>query len=446
MQAAAARRPTQRTAIELCDFIHRLSWADAPEHVRVRVLALVRDMAAVCAAGRRTPVAALGVEYAHQQHVGKEATLLFDGTGASASGAALANGLLANALDFDDGHRLVSGHPGAVVIPAALAAAQRAGASRAETLAAILLGYEVAIRAGLELHARSDSFHYHATGAWGSIGAAAAAARLFGLDTGQIAHALGLAEYHAPIALVMRSAAEPAMTKDGCAWGAYVGVSSALLVEHGFTATSSRFADDRSAHDDLGREWRVEQIYVKPFPCCRWTHAALEAACALKRDHRIRADDIRQVVVRTFAAADELGKGTVTNSEEAQYSVAWPVAAALVRGDFGVEHSVEPGILDPAVAALRERVELVVDKTFSDAYPARRFAEVLLRTHDDEVLRSGIFEPRGEPEDERWEDVIETKVARHAPWLISTGGRTSRDTPQGLEPFAWLLEESAGNA
>ena len=102
-----------------------------------------------------------------------------------------------------------------------------------QLLEAVVVGYEVAIRAGIALHARDPA--YHASGAWGAVGAAAAAARLL-VSTGATISALGLAEYHAPIAPMMRSCAEPEMTKDACAWGASVGVSSALLAARGFTS------------------------------------------------------------------------------------------------------------------------------------------------------------------------------------------------------------------
>ena len=140
---------------------------------------LLADLAAVCVAGRPAPASELAAAYASAVHPGDEATALLDGRRLGAVGAAWCNGVLANVLDYDDGHRLTKGHPGAVVIPAALAAAQLADATAEELLLAVVVGYEIAIRAGVALHARDDG--YHASGAWGGLGAAAAAARLLGL-------------------------------------------------------------------------------------------------------------------------------------------------------------------------------------------------------------------------------------------------------------------------
>ena len=155
--------------------------------------------------------------------------MLCDGRRVAAPGAAFANGVLGNSLDIDDGHRVTKGHPGAIIIPVAMAAAESRGATCEEFLLAALIGYEVAIRAGIELHAREAD--YHASGAWGSLGAAVACARLFGLDSARLGHAVNIAEYHAPIADMSRAVTDPAMTKDAVGWGAFMGMSSALLAE-----------------------------------------------------------------------------------------------------------------------------------------------------------------------------------------------------------------------
>ena len=160
--------------------------------MRSRLEHLLRDFVACSLAGRVTPAARIAADYAAAQHPGDAATSAFDGRPLSATGAAWANGVLANALDFDDGHRLCKGHPGANVIPAALAVAESVRASPDELRRAILLGYEVAIRAGVALHARSAE--YHASGAWGALGAAAAAGTLLGLDDERMRYALGLAD------------------------------------------------------------------------------------------------------------------------------------------------------------------------------------------------------------------------------------------------------------
>ena len=398
------------------EFIGGLQWADVPERARLRTLALVRDFAAVTCAGASTPTARVAASYAVAQHAGDQATLLYDGKRVAATGAAWANGVLANALDYDDGHRLVKGHPGAMVIPAALAVAETIDAPREEVMAAITVGYEVAVRAGIALHSRAAD--YHGSGAWGAVGAAAAGARLLGLDHVRIGHALGLAEYHAPMAPIMRSVADPAMTKDGCGWGAMTGLSSTLLAADGFSATDSAvlevLREVQLSPARLGERWYVEDIYVKAYPCCRWSQPAIVAALAVRDRHGLTPESISQVTVRTFAPAAALSRRTPTTTEEAQYSLVWPVACALVDGDFSVAHVLAPGLDDDRISQLADRIVVQVDPALDADFPDVRRSAVLVETTDGARCSSELCAAPGDPEDPAWEDIVAAKFARHA--------------------------------
>ncbi len=383
-------------------FIHDLTWHDVPEDVRERARLLQRDLAAVSLAGRETPAARIAADHATEQHPGTDATALVDGRRLSTTGAAWANGVLANALDFDDGHRLVKGHPGANVTPAALAVAEATEATVEEYLTAVVIGYEVALRAGLLLHSRSGD--YHGSGSWGAVGAAAASARLLCLDANRTKHALGLAEYHAPLAPIMRSVAEPAMTKDACGWGAMLGVSSAHLAARGYTALECTLVDD-----DVGALWHLRDVYVKPFPCCRWSHPAIQAALALRLEHAFDPGSVASVRVRTFAAAAALARRPPRTTEEAQYSLTWPVAVALARGAFGVDDVLEPALADEAVARLAALVEIEVASELEAKFPGRRLAQVTADGRD-----SDLSEAPGEPGDPGWTRIVEQKLAAQA--------------------------------
>jgi 2-methylcitrate dehydratase PrpD len=388
------------------EFVRDLRWADVPPAVRERVRLLLADLAAVCVAGRPVPASSMAAAYASAVHPGDEATALLDGRRVGAVGAAWCNGVLANVLDYDDGHRLTKGHPGAVVIPAALAAAQLADATVEELLVAVVVGYEIAIRAGVALHARDDG--YHASGAWGGLGAAAAAARLLGLDATAIHHAIGLAEYHAPIAHIMRSVAQPAMTKDACAWGASVGVSSALMAAGGFTAVDAAFLDEDAG--DLGSSWRLEELYLKAYPCCRWSQGAIRAALDARAGEQLAADDVETVTIRTFAAADALAKVAPATTEEAQYNLVWPVATSVATGDFTVADVLGPWD-DEAVASVMARTRVEIDAELTSAFPARRLTAVEIALRDGRRLAAGPLEAMGEPGSDGWASVVTGKVA-----------------------------------
>lgn len=262
---------------------------------------------------------------------------------------------------------------------------------------------------------RARSSDYHASGAWGAIGAAAAAARLLRLGRGETRHALGLAEYHAPIAPTMRAVADPAMSKDACGWGAYVGTSAALLARHGFTAVGGAFLDAPPATtaSTLGRRWHVEETYVKAFPCCRWSQPAIAAALALRREHALEPGRIDRVRVQIFAAATALARRLPSTTEQAQYSLIWPFAAALVHGDFAVQHILPPAFSDVAVVTLAEQIESEIDDSFEASFPATRLARVVIDTTDGVSHRSEPSVAPGEPDDPTLATIVATKFDRY---------------------------------
>jgi 2-methylcitrate dehydratase PrpD len=401
---------------EVSDFVLGLRLEDVPRHVRQRLRSLLVDHAAVCAAGRNAPAAKLAADYATLAHAGDEATALLDGRRLAAPGAAWANGVLANVLDYDDGHRLAKGHPGAIVVPAAVAVGQRSDASLDELATAILLGYEVALRAAVRQHDRMPL--YHASGSWGALGAAAAAGRLLGLSRAQLGHALGLAEYHAPIAPMSRAVTDPAMTKDATGWGALIGVSAALLAGQGYTSLAPTFLDGPSL--ELHRRWDILDVYVKPYPCCRWTQPAIDAALQLRRALAGRTGTtIERVVIETFAAAGTLSRRHPTTTEELQYSLTWPVAIALVEGRFGVDEVLNIPVGEQA-ASLERSIVVEVDDELTAEFPAVRLSQVVLELDDGMTLRSGRIEAGGEPDSAGWQGVVDAKALLLPPFSSGT--------------------------
>lgn len=377
------------------EFARSASLADAPEDVGAQVKARVLDTLAAITAGYRQEGVDVTRSYA-TTHLGgaetRRATLL-DGSGEriSVEGAALANGVAANALDVDDGHREVKGHPAAVVVPPAFAAAEAVDASVGEFLDAVFVGYELAVRAGLAIHAVDDV--YTGTGSWGALGAAAATARLHGFSAEQTAHALGVAEYHAPRTPIMRGVEQPGMTKDGIGWGGYVGVVAAQLAESGFTGSGTVF-DEPSVSDTLGDTYHVTRGYLKPYPCCRWAQPGVEAVLELRARHDVDPECVESVRVATFEEATHLRTRRPSTPEEAQYSYPYPVAAALARGRFTQAEHAASARTDAAVLGLADRVEFVVDDELDGRFPEECLARVDVETAV-ETYRSDVTRGRG---------------------------------------------------
>lgn len=380
-------------------FIREASWGSFPDAVCEKARMCALDLVGALAAGTKAKVSGIMAGAALACFPGDDATLILNGKRASMPGAALANGFAMNALDVDDGHRLIKGHPGAAVFPALLAAAEYRDATLRELLETLVVCYEVAIRAGLAM--QSHYGYYHGSGAWGAVGAAAGVARLLGLDGPRTLHALGAAEYHAPLTPVMRPVQFPTMNKDGIGWGNMVGVLSALMAAEGYTGSPTVFdlPDFDSFTETLGDEYKIMELYFKPYACCRWAHPAVSAALELRERHALCPADIESVRILSFGAAASLYTKKPANTEEAQYNAIYPVAAAIAAGEVGPRQVLDEYLGDAGTLGLMDRITIQPDERFEREFPARRLCEVEVVLKDGRVLRSGVHGPAGEPED-----------------------------------------------
>lgn len=328
------------------------------------------------------------------------ARLLFDGRTASLAGATFAAATQIDNFDAHDGYNPTKGHIGVVAAPA-LAALSEHGPdmSGPEALATLIVGYEVAGRAGIALHATASD--YHTSGAWNALGVAAMAARRRGMTPAMLREALGAAEYHGPRSQMMREIANPTMLHDGSGWGGLVGVAAAIGAEKGFEGAPAITVEaPEVAHfwGDLGAFWQIERQYVKPYPICRWAHAAIDAVWALRQEHGLSGDAVNRVSVNTFHQAAQLFPGMPDSTSKAQYSLAFAVATMLVKGRIGSEEITGAGLADPAVARMVERIEVSEDARHSDRFPEGRWSDVSIELSDGRVLRSGDVHARGGPE------------------------------------------------
>lgn len=393
---------------DLPSFIHKLSLADLPHEVVAQARRCLLDLVGVAAAGSQTRLAGIANDFAAAQlgSSAQGARMLFDGRRVSVAGAAFAGAATIDAFDAHDGHRLTKGHAGVAVLPALLAfmdCDNNSPAVRdpAELLIGLCLGYEIGTRAGIALHA--STLDYHCSGAWNALACAAIGARLLGLDSASTRHALGTAEYSGPRGQILRVCETPSMLKDGSAWGAFAGGSAALLAQRGFTgapAVTVESAASRELWSDLGSRWRIGEQYFKPYPVCHWAQQAITAALALQEAHRFTAEEIAELCIETFAEAVALGSGCAMphTTEEAQYSLPFPVAAALVFGRIGAEEIGEQGLQDARIHRLLTQTRVIEDAAFSRRFPAERWARVRVELRNGRSLVSDPMQVRGVPE------------------------------------------------
>lgn len=383
----------------LGSFIHGTRWSDVPADARRQVRFCLLDTLAAAIAGRGTPLSRIVHDFVGESFGGADARLWQDGRRVSAPGAALANGMTIDALDIHDGHSLTKGHAGAAVVPAlfAISGPPSPRLSGLECLTSLAVGYEVALRAGMALHATAHE--YHSSGAWNALGCAALAARRFGLDDRQSGHALGIAEYHGPRSPIMRCVDHPTMLKDGSGWGAMAGICAAQLARRGFTgapAATVESGESRPAWQGLGDSWRLLDVYFKPHAVCRWAQPAVEAVLELRRRHGLRSEDVRSIRVETFHEATRLATRAPTTTEEAQYSLPFPVAAACVHGELGPRQLIGAALGDERVRRIESLVEIAERPDYNRAFPARRLATVTVHARDGRTLTIEHVEPRWE--------------------------------------------------
>ncbi|WP_170401238.1 MmgE/PrpD family protein [Ruegeria arenilitoris] len=346
--------------------------------------------------------------------------MMFDGRPVSLAGAAYAAATQTDNLDGHDGYNPTKGHIGVVVLPALIALAEhRPDLSGPEALAAVITGYEIAGRAGLSLHASVSD--YHTSGAWNALGVVAMAARLRGFTHDQMRQGMGIAEYHGPRSQMMREIANPTMLHDGSGWGALVGISSAILAERGFTGAPAITIEAETAArhwDDLGQFWQVEHQYVKPYPICRWAHAAIDGVRTVMRDNTLSHDQIQAVQINSFHEAACLYAGMPGTTSQAQYSLPFAVAVQALYGRIGVEHISGAGLSDPAVAELMMRIQVAEADRHNARFPEGRWADVSIKTTDGRVLKSGDIHARGGPEAPFSRDEVVAKYMEFAAPII----------------------------
>jgi len=335
---------------------------------------------------------------------------LVPGRRATARAAALINAAAAHTLEVDDIFKFGIYHPGAPTIAAALACAQDLGASGAQLLRAVIVGYEISTRIGAAM-GRAHYRFWHNTGTIGTFGAAAACAELYRLDTAPFAHALATAATFAAglqQAFRIDSMSKPLHAGHAAEAGllaaqaAREGVTGSLDViegDAGLGRAMSDAPDWDAACATLGRDYHVTQMTFKNHACCGHTFAAIDGALALQRSLDVAADRIARIRVGTYRPALEVaGIEDPATAAEARFSLKYVVATALIHGSVRLA-AFEPGRLaDPATRALMRRIDLEVDSELDAAFPGQRAARVEIETRDGRRERHLQPARKGDPE------------------------------------------------
>lgn len=392
------------------------------------------DLLGVAAAATQTDLASIASRYVAGQHGGRRPLLFSNGT-ASESGVALHGAWLIDAFDAHDGQVLTKGHAGVALLPGLLAFAETENLSGRAFLGLLALGYEVATRAGIALHATAAD--YHTSGAWNALGVAAVGSKLMGLDRSRLHEAIGIAEFYGPRSQMMRCIAHPTMVKDGSGWGAMGGVSASLLARNGFTgAPAMTLCDDAVAPvwADLGERWYLQEQYFKAYPVCRWAQPAVEAVASLRR-RAFDATRIARIDIYTFHEGVCLHTANPTTTEAAQYSLPWPVACMAALGTIDAD-AITRRLSDPALRTLARRVHMHRHHLYDDRFPAERWAHAKITLDDGSVMTSEPCEARGNPSNPLSDAEMEDKYLQLSHPLLGEASKRLRDTVMTLDSLA----------
>ena len=360
----------------------RMDLRDVPGAIVATSRRFVLDTLATMIAGTRAPGCGQVLEQLAEWGGAPQATAA-NGRRLPAPYAALANGSMAHAFDFDETHMVADVHGHASVLPAALAAAEVAGnVSGRELLAAVILGVDVACRLGLSI---TRDRGWHKTAVCGIFGATLAAGRVLGLRGAALHNAVGIA--YSLAAGNFQCLTDAALTKRmQPGFAARAAVESAMFARRGITGAKDvlegkwgfyRVYYDPGEYDvaplldGLGKRFEVEALSMKAYPSCHFGHIAIDAACALAAEMRLRAGDVAAVRVEMPAVSHDYLGGPFRVGESpqvsAQFSTAHNVAAALLYGTLGLAQLQTEAIRNPALLALAERVTTVSNGD-QDAY------------------------------------------------------------------------------
>jgi 2-methylcitrate dehydratase PrpD len=405
----AVNMPTR----QLAGWVSRLRHADLSPRTREVVRTLLLDTLGCGVYGYQTPWAAKLLEWARAGAPKKAEATVWGEAAPSlrASDAALVNGTSIHAFELDDYHQAKL-HPGAVVIPAAVAIAEKLGSTGEQLLTAIAAGYEVMIRTSLALNPSAARLRgWHLTGVCGPLGAAAACASLMKLDEEQTAWALGLAGTQGSGLWAFN--ADGTMSKRFHAGrAAQSGVMAAELAALGFTGPTQIYefhdggvlkafsdaSDPAPLTRELGTVFHLDATSIKPYSCCGSTHSYVDAALELRRRLGTPWDPKRPVKLGMAKVVDvQCGFDYAPSSAlNAQMSMRYVVAATLLEGQALPPQFSDAKIADPALTALASRIQCEHDPALDKLYP-QRFAAWIAAEDKGKWVRVDVLDPLGSP-------------------------------------------------
>ena len=397
------------------DLVNRslASLDDLPAHTLESARKVVLDTLGCMIGSRATPEAESVFRWLDMTESGGAATIVGGARCASPEAAAYANAILGHILEMDDTHRTGIIHPAAPIFSAALAVAELVRPSGVQFLRSIILGYEVGVRIARAIQPSHWYAGYLSMGTCGAVGAAASCGYLLGLDASRIAQAVGLAGIQAG-GLNVSIFADGDMGKlTTPASGAANGVRSAYLVASGMTGPETivegRFgilevwsseADWGAAVSSIGETYAIDETGFKPLSCCRYIHGPLELLAGLMDGHRLSAEMIQSIDVRTYEAAvvGRPHRNKPLSSFDAKMSIPYCLAVLLDNNEFSERAMIAGLERVEYLGSLASRVVVSADEEMTRDFPTKWHAAVTVTDLEGKEYSASLDFPKGEPE------------------------------------------------
>ena len=414
-------------------FVRGLARRDIPAPVTAKAAVLMLDTIGSCLASSREDFGRAVLGGAERLGGPQESTLIGTRAKAGAASAVLANATLAHGLDFDDTREDAIVHTGCVAVATALAVGEAVGASGQAVLEAAIAGVEVMCRVGLAVPGRFHARHFHPTSLTGSFAAAAVAGKLYRLTEDQLVHAFGICGSQA--GGIIEYLADGSWTKRlHPGWAAHAGVAAVILARAGFTGPETVFEGAHGFYQafagasaeatldallaTLGRQWELEQLTLKPYPCGSIAQPYMDCALRLREKHQIRPEDIASIGCRTAEGPVPrlweplAAKHRPANGYAAKFSLPYLLAVMFVKGRASLAEFTDEAVRDDSVLEVAGKVGYELDSTID--YPRQFIGHVAVRLHDGRLLEEGQDHPRGGPDSPMSREEVEAKFRGNA--------------------------------
>ncbi len=441
---------------QLATFVVDTAFTQVPSQAYARAKEAILDGLGCALAGSPTSIGKLVTQYVRERSETPRAAIIGSGVKTSAPLAALANGTMAHALDFDDVNWSMSGHPTVPLLPAVLALGQEVHASGEEVLLAYALGFEVETKIGLGINPRHYDLGWHATSTLGVLGAAAACAKVLRLDVEHTRMALGIA---ASTAAGLRQNFGTMTKPLHPGQAAMNGVTAAQLAQLGWTADANILEAPYgfcqlyagAGHYNLDHivkrlgnpfELLATGIAVKQYPCCAFTHRALDGMLALVQQHKLSADEVVAIDLHVGRPTMEvLIHSHPQTGLEGKFSMQYCMASALLDKRIGLLSFSDEKVRRPAARQLFERLTMSLHAeaqrqgTGGEELPVT----VAVRLKDGRSLSTQVQHPKGHPANPLTAVALQDKFEDCAFGVLERPDiRRVIDLVQGLEQVADL--------